>query len=219
MRESRRDFLRKAPKRVALVGSITQSLFTSGCDTLPKVDRSYETEEVITSVVEGSAFGIGSLLFTVLSNKLGLRTGNAGAKEFGETTRRKQTSHPQEARQMQTMMDVIGIAVVPPIEEYFFRAWPSNHFLGENKGVRWDVGLPMSLLFAVSHNISPIRLLEGKLPVNFDTVPIQQFVGGMVFWKKFRETNLITVSAMHIASNAASYGFAHAAHFLSSAKK
>lgn len=219
MRETRRDFLRRIPKRVVLVSSITQSLFTSGCGTMPKVDRNYDVGEVTEAAVEGSAFGIGSLLFTVLTNKLGLRTGNAGAREFSEATHSRQIHYPAEAKQAQTIVDILGITMVPPIEEYIFRAWPSDYFLGESRGIRWDAGLPLSLLFALSHNISPARILEGKLPVNFDTVPIQQFVGGLVFWKKFRETNLAAVSAMHIASNAASFGFAYAAKKLFSGKR
>lgn len=198
MRESRRDFLRRTPRRIALVSAVTQSLLTSGCSTMPKVDKNYQLGEVVQAAGEGAAFGTVNLLFTNVANRLGLKLGNAGMVDLYEAGAQLNSGARPINWQSEAIMDVLTTLVIPPMEEYAFRAWPSHYFLGDTKdGIRWDVGTPACIGFAFFHNISPIRLLQGRFPIALDRLPVQQFVGGMVYWKKFRETNLVTASVMH----------------------
>jgi hypothetical protein len=62
----------------------------------------------------------------------------------------------------------------------------------QGEGMRWDVGIPLSIVFAYSHNIQKIPTENGS-KINFatDSVPLSQFIGSLFLWYLM---NIVAVS-------------------------
>ncbi|MEK7074446.1 MAG: CPBP family glutamic-type intramembrane protease [Patescibacteria group bacterium] len=93
---------------------------------------------------------------------------------------------------------VTGV-LAPVIEEAFLRALPSA-FIDENdKKHRWDIGIPTSLLFALTHNFKKEE--SGELRF-LKVVPINQFMGGLFYWYLMREKGYSHATMAHSINNA-----------------
>lgn len=90
---------------------------------------------------------------------------------------------------------------IPPFEEAVFRYLPSALFVNNSPGYRWDIGLPASVLFALSHNLKTDDRGGLRPSVALNYIPIPQFVGGLLFWKIFRERGFQHSTVAHSACN------------------
>lgn len=84
---------------------------------------------------------------------------------------------------------VMGGLLIPVGEEAAFRLSVSKEFIKDaDNSMRWDIGLPTSLAFALMHNIHQ----EGKwwevskLGLK-KSIPAEQFIGGLTYWYFTRE--------------------------------
>lgn len=93
---------------------------------------------------------------------------------------------------------ILAYVIAYPVgEEAVFRLLP-NLFLPKNGKMRWDVGVPVSMLFAAIHNIDdPV---EGKWFQK--SIPLTQFVGSLFYWYLIRERGFSHSVLAHSINNA-----------------
>ncbi len=92
------------------------------------------------------------------------------------------------------------LLLAPLREEYLFRELPSILLKLPNQGMRWDIGLPTSAIFAAVHNFYNDN--EGHIRFSRQSLPLLQFASGMYFWKRNREAGLTHAVLAHSLTNA-----------------
>ena len=94
---------------------------------------------------------------------------------------------------------ILGSIVSPLSEEVLFRASPNMVFAYGSEGMRWDVGIPSAMLFALAHNLKG----NGFYPTGVYTsrLPLAQFFGGLLHWKLERDGGLVNTVIPHSAYN------------------
>ena len=89
------------------------------------------------------------------------------------------------------------------VEETLFRLLPSSFIDRNSKSHRWDIGIPMSAIFALMHNIEEVGFKEDKVEVKFaKPVPVSLFMAGLFFWYLMRErgySHAVLAHFIHIA--------------------
>lgn len=90
-------------------------------------------------------------------------------------------------------------ALGPVIEEALFRALPTGFIDKNDKRSRWEIGIPTSLLFALTHNLKKEE--SGELQFT-KSIPISQFMGGLFYWYLMREKGYIHATMAHSMNNA-----------------
>lgn len=87
----------------------------------------------------------------------------------------------------------------PVIEETLFRALPSGLFINKKDAQhRWDIGIPVSLLFALSHNLKQEEWGELQF---VKSVPFSAFIGGLFYWYLMREKGYSHAVMAHSINN------------------
>lgn len=89
--------------------------------------------------------------------------------------------------------------LAPIIEEALFRALPSGFINQNDKGHRWEIGIPTSFLFALMHNFKKEESDEWSFT---KAVPISQFMGGLFYWYLMREKGYSHATMAHSMNNA-----------------
>ena len=92
----------------------------------------------------------------------------------------------------------------PIIEEVVFRLLPSQYAdRNENMGLAWNIGIPISAVFALMHNITQDRSKPFLKSFSFDTesFSVPAFAAGLVFWYLQRTYGIQASMIAHIASN------------------
>ena len=99
---------------------------------------------------------------------------------------------------------ILAMVVVNPLfEEASFRLFPSL-VIGK-KGKRWEVGVPISVIFALAHNLQKDKV-SGGIKFNKEFVPLPQFLAGIYYWYLIRERGFSHAFLAHAFNN----GFATA---------
>lgn len=93
-------------------------------------------------------------------------------------------------------MTLLFGGVSPVLEETLFRALPNFLFWECSKNDNWQLGLPVSILFALYHNITTDKL-NGRLTIAKNKIPLYQFINGLFFWKMIRERGFPHAVAAH----------------------
>lgn len=86
----------------------------------------------------------------------------------------------------------------PACEEALFRALPSRFLDKSDRSHRWEIGIPVSVLFALMHNIGEDKFEGLKF---HKSVPICQFTGGLFFWYLMREKGYSHAVLAHSIGN------------------
>jgi len=97
------------------------------------------------------------------------------------------------------------------IEEAVFRLIPSEYLAGRvgkgSREKRWDIGIPMSAIFALGHNIQ--RKNSSDILPRFTSfkefVPFSHFMSGVFYWYLIREKGYNHAFLAHAAHNAEVY--------------
>ncbi len=95
---------------------------------------------------------------------------------------------------------ILHAIAAPAIEETLFRLVPSA-FIGKKGGIRWDAGIPVSVIFALMHNLEVNEFKEFKFR---KVVPLSQFIQGVFYWYLMREkgvTHAMFAHSMHNSLN------------------
>jgi len=124
---------------------------------------------------------VGAIASSVLLKILGIPTGGNNDWLLGEI------------REHFTFIVVLGVLLVPPIEEALFRLLPrviGSYWL-DPRAPQWSLGIAMTILFGFGH-IDPSRL----------TVPLPQMVAGLVFWYMQWRHGFLGAVCMHALFNA-----------------
>lgn len=82
----------------------------------------------------------------------------------------------------------------PLVEEFIFRALPSRTIAETDDSCRWDIGLPVSFIFALLHCRSETGFKS--------SVPLQQFMGGLYCWYLMRTKGFLHAFFAHAMMNA-----------------
>lgn len=90
---------------------------------------------------------------------------------------------------------VAGVGV-PVLEEVLFRGLPNFIVRGQPKENLWGIGIPVSAVFALCHNVRTDEN-TGKTAFATDKIPLYQFVNGLFFWKMMRERGFPHAVAAH----------------------
>jgi len=89
----------------------------------------------------------------------------------------------------------------PILEEAIFRALPVDKLIDKtDRRKRWDIGIPVSALFAFSHNFRNGENF-GDLEL-YKSVPVSQFMGGLFYWYLMREKGFSHATMAHSMNNA-----------------
>lgn len=154
-------------------------------------DASYAETALQTELVL-AANTLGQFVF----KKLGIPLGNAAITE---------DSLHQEHEARNPYASLLKDDVLKPIlEEAAYRLIPSILLTGgldvsqKSPGTRWDVGIPMTAVFALVHNAHHDE--EGKFAFA-KNVPIDQFVSGLFYWYLMRERGFSHAAAAHVLNN------------------
>jgi hypothetical protein len=149
--------------------------------------------EIGTSGTVGVVLGFNYFVIQDLFSSMDLKTGNANEALIIQSLK--------ENRFLQQLKSCVA---APVLEEIIFRLLPSKviDYISSNGGlkdqngeIRWDVGIPVSLLFSGLHNIKK----DGS-GFSADVIPLQQFIGGLVLWylqRKYGVDTAITAHATH----------------------
>lgn len=109
-------------------------------------------------------------------------------------------------RPLPFILEIVGKA--PLKEEALYRLWPSvltdyiTRLLSETNNIHWDVGLPVSIIFAAMHNF--VRDKNGQLHFNSKKIPISQGISGLYYWWLMRTRGFDHVLIAHSLTNSIS---------------
>lgn len=108
----------------------------------------------------------------------------------------------QKMLEENTLEFLIANAVVlsPLIEEVLYRLAPGVVSMILTKEISWNIGVPTSAIFALTHNITSDE--KGSYKFHTDTIPLGQFVGGLFFWYLMRERGILHPFVGHSLHNA-----------------
>lgn len=161
--------------------NIKESVDLADTQKLEPKDNSFKK-----TAIEQILMMIAESVVNAVFKELGMRVGNQSlsAEKLVEYLRDK------------PIIGLIKLGVLgPAIEEALFRALPDGFIDKNDRRRRWDIGIPTSILFALSHNLK--REDSGELRF-VESVPISQFMGGLFYWYLMRERERI--QPRHICS-------------------
>lgn len=165
--------------------NIKESVDPADTQKLEPKDNSFKK-----TAIEQILMMIAESVVNAVFKELGMRVGNQSlsAEKLVEYLRDK------------PIIGLIKLGVLgPAIEEALFRALPDGFIDKNDRRRRWDIGIPTSILFALSHNLK--REDSGELRF-VESVPISQFMGGLFYWYLMRErgySHAIFAHSMHNA--------------------
>lgn len=96
---------------------------------------------------------------------------------------------------------IAGAVLAPIIEEICFRWLPYNVI-----GQSWKVGIPAAAFFALIHNHTEkdsFGIPWGEKVIALDTIPLNQFVGGLFYWHLIRTYGINASIFAHGVNNTA----------------
>ena len=144
------------------------------------------------TISQATLFALANILSEYVFDKLGIKTGNASRADIEKDIRE---------RPLEALFE--GIILTPMIEEMLFRLFPQilamrsdwkRDEAGEPAKIRWDLGIPVSLIFAGIHNLTSKGFVH-------DVIPIQSFLGGVFLWKIARERGIDHAVLFHAQHN------------------
>lgn len=95
----------------------------------------------------------------------------------------------------------------PIVEELIFRKLPSSFAsrgLEKENDKAWGVGITTSAIFSAMHNITD-RDPPGNLKFVTNSIPIEQFMGGLFYWYLIRERGLPHSILAHSMNNTVAF--------------
>jgi len=95
---------------------------------------------------------------------------------------------------------LLGGVMHPIFEEALFRGLPSLLISDHPKEDLWEIGIPISAIFALAHNIKRDDVTK-NITFSTERIPIYQFVSGLFYWKMMRERGFLHAVAAHGTSN------------------
>jgi hypothetical protein len=148
-------------------------------------------DSYIRTVIETQLMLIGENLANKVLRKLGL-----------EPTRPLSEKEWQRILENTSIEDIIeAVLLAPGVEETLFRLIPSKFIdmlTKDKKSHRWEIGIPVSILFALCHKLGEIEEeLKSK-----KTIPLSQFMGGVFLWYLMRERGFSHAVLAHSIHNA-----------------
>ncbi len=164
----------------------SESFFGNNIETkiTEKKDNSY-AETALEQGLVASA----KLLAKFILRKLKIEHGNKSLSE--EKILKYLKEKPIES--------LIEIGFLGPVfEESVFRALPSGFIDSKDKSCRWDVGIPVSAIFALVHNFDKNEF--GNLKFE-KSIPLSQFMGGLFYWYLMREKGYSHAVLAHLMNN------------------
>lgn len=147
--------------------------------TKPSQQQSEISKEpsLTDTAIESALFTLAKIVSTPIVKGLKIPVGNAGFDQ-------KKLKEFMEKPFYQSLLLVGG--AVPLIEEAIFRALPQLIVRNGSKDSVWEIGVPVSAIFALVHNFKTDEA-TGKSVFATDKIPLYQFIGGLFFWKMMRE--------------------------------
>ncbi len=145
------------------------------------------------TAIEEILMVIAETVTVAILNRLGVKNGNQSI-DIDELMEKL------EDKPLDTLLND-GI-ISPTVEEVIFRLLPSTIVdYTEGEGVNWDVGVPVSLIFALGHNLEEDELGELKFA---ESIPLSQFMAGLFFWYLMRERGISHSILAHSLGNSIS---------------
>jgi membrane protease YdiL (CAAX protease family) len=180
---NRRGFLNTTIKVVSSLGT---GNIPKAISSLKQIDNpTPEYSETLSQTAFFTAIEFFSL--KILKNSGLEKVGNSSDKEI----ERMLNDSPVE-------IFIKGCVVAPIFEEMLFRGIPSEILKeaegGDNKEIRWDVGIPLSIVFAGIHNFN-------KDGFDLKYLPLNQFLGGCFMWYLVRKRGLSHSILAHSSHN------------------
>ncbi len=145
-------------------------------------------ERYLRTLMETQLLIIGEILSELTMRALGIQRGH---REDPEDLVRLLTEERWKA--------ILAMVVVGPFfEEASFRLFPSL-VIGK-KGKRWEVGVPISVIFALAHNLQKDKV-SGGIKFNKEFIPLPQFLAGIYYWYLVRERGFSHAVLAHATNN------------------
>lgn len=172
---------------------------------LPQAEKTTPSKDKQGFVREGSYIetAIEQTLMMIAKKSAHIALGHIGIENGNKNITPDELVKYLRDKPISTIFEM-GIAI-PVLEEYAIRFLPSEIIAGPSKGHRWDVGIPMSALFALSHNLILKKEEEHwKFRIG-KTIPLTQFMGGMFYWYLMRERGFEHAALAHSMNNGGSF--------------
>lgn len=141
---------------------------------------------------------LAEVLLVALLEKKGIETGNAS---FVQSKRGKEITEKLAKLDYDAFVEMVVKG--PLVEEVLFRLLPSK-FLTENGKVDWETGVPLAGAFAAMHNV--VLQDDGTRKFSTESIPIQQFISGLLYWYLMRKKGFSHAFLGHAAHNAVPAG-------------
>ncbi len=148
------------------------------------------------TISQTALLALGNVVSIAVFKKLGYKVGNAGTdQEY------KRIQNDLREKPIETFMT--AAVIFPTFEELLFRGIPqailarsdeAREQRGEKRSLRWDVGIPLSAVFAGIHNFT-------EKGFSTDTIPLPQFLGGVFLWYLTRERGFDHAVLAHAENN------------------
>lgn len=164
-----------------------------------------QDQSKLRTAVEASLMLAGEFIAREVFAKMGFK-GAISFEEFKDDAQKTDTF-------LRLLFAMPAVILMPIIEEIFFRAVPSEVLAGRkyrgSKEKRWEMGIPVSILFALAHNLEKDKLTDSMKLASFgEKIPLGQFIGGLFFWYLMREKGLSHAVIAHQVQNAEIIGIA-----------
>jgi len=217
----RRDFLRVSLLGVVGVGALSNVARRASASESWQDTKSQRDGDAVTSsahLVELGSFGWDNLLFQIGSHACAriiyehdLPLGNAAFCNSNDSDkqllRRRLELWDAEPSLYAKVYRDYGWAG-PCFEELVFRVAPSLLVSGE--GAAWQVGIPLSIAHAATHNLVPNQVntkraiaLSSNTKFSLDYVPLPQFILGAFCWYTARRYGELAPLVAHVFNNQA----------------
>lgn len=148
-------------------------------------------ESYSETAIEQSLWIAAKVLTNHIFEELKINTGNASLSD--EEIKRWVEKTPILPLFTSTMLG-------PLVEEFAWRALPSSMIDKNDNRINWNVGIPISAIFALSHNLKLKKELPG-IEILGDSIPVTQFMGGLFYWYLMREKGYSHAVMAHSMSN------------------
>lgn len=162
-------------------------------------DNSYNLSapELQRTVGQTIAMSAAQAIINSFLLRRGINIGQSGNREENGNDSSGQS---QVSRASRSSSYTNTLLYAPLIEEYTFRQVAQDIFVKGTDGMRWDVGVKSSALFAAIHNF--YRDDTNRVRYSKDSIPLLQFIGGLYFWKRQREAGIVHAVLAHSLTNA-----------------
>lgn len=157
----------------------------------PKSPSAEEEPTLFNTEVETALLTMAELVSASIIKALKIPVGNAA---MDQEKLRKTLDKP-----LYKTILIKGVSV-PILEEAFFRGLPNLIIKGQPKKDLWQIGVPVSAIYALCHNLITDEN-TGNPVFATNKIPLYQFINGLFFWKMMRERGFPHAVAAHVTIN------------------